>query len=270
MDASGLSNPEHEPFVVVAGVMIDADKQWKKITNYLSEMVDEFAPDEHRSEFAFHATELFSGTKNFHRDHFNKELRWQILDEILSLPARYNLPVFWASITREDAAKQITKVAPIVAAQAIAVMGTALAADRWLEVNAENELAQMIMENDSQSRTTIHTVHRLFTDPDHFFDTFPKYEHPLSVKRIIYPIHFEDKYESSALQIADACAFAIKRHLMKKPEADRFYSPLKRQIIHLDEIAAEDLQYSKWLKDKEERKQKRLAKKGAKISRAKA
>jgi hypothetical protein len=31
LDDAGLSNALHEPFVVIAGVMVDADRQWLKL-----------------------------------------------------------------------------------------------------------------------------------------------------------------------------------------------------------------------------------------------
>jgi len=35
-DAAGLSNPKHEPYIVVAGVIIHGDRQWKPIGDYLA------------------------------------------------------------------------------------------------------------------------------------------------------------------------------------------------------------------------------------------
>jgi hypothetical protein len=71
-DAAGISNPKHEPYIVVAGIILNADKQWKALGHHLSEMADTFAPPEHRDQFIFHATELFSGGKLFPRDRYTK------------------------------------------------------------------------------------------------------------------------------------------------------------------------------------------------------
>jgi hypothetical protein len=53
----------------------------------------------------------------------------------------------------------------------------------------------------------------------------------LAFTRIVDTVHFAEKSHSSPLQVADACAFAIKRHLMAKPHSDRFYEPLKPRMI---------------------------------------
>jgi hypothetical protein len=58
----------------------------------------------------------------------------------------------------------------------------------------------------------------------------------IGLHRLIYPVHFEKKTDSSSLQIADACAFALKRYLMKTPEHRRFYDPLEANLVnHLAE-----------------------------------
>jgi hypothetical protein len=55
----------------------------------------------------------------------------------------------------------------------------------------------------------------------------------LALKRIIGTPRFEEKGDSSPLQVADVCAFVIKRHLMKTKESDRFYGPLRQGMVLL-------------------------------------
>jgi hypothetical protein len=73
LDAAGIGNAKHEPVIVIAGVILHADKQWKDVGQYLSDMADALAPAEHRNGFVFHATELFSVGKRFPRDKYSKE-----------------------------------------------------------------------------------------------------------------------------------------------------------------------------------------------------
>ena len=39
LDEAGISNPAHEPFLVVAGILIHGDKQWKLIEGDLVNLV---------------------------------------------------------------------------------------------------------------------------------------------------------------------------------------------------------------------------------------
>ena len=41
-DESGVANPQQEPWVVVAGVVIDPDRQWKALEEKLSALADKY------------------------------------------------------------------------------------------------------------------------------------------------------------------------------------------------------------------------------------
>jgi hypothetical protein len=75
--------------------------QWKALARYLSEMADEIVPPDHRVGFAFHAMELFSERKIFQRDKYPKE-RWQVLDELVPIPEKFDLPIVFGCIRRSE------------------------------------------------------------------------------------------------------------------------------------------------------------------------
>jgi hypothetical protein len=100
LDEAGISNPAHEPFVVMAGIIVHADQQWKILERYLSDMADEFAPPEKRDGFIFHAKELFSGGKTFNREDFPKEKRWEILDYLVAIPEKFEFGIAWGLVER--------------------------------------------------------------------------------------------------------------------------------------------------------------------------
>jgi hypothetical protein len=51
LDETGTGDPQIEPYVVVAGVMIDADRQWKDVENHLIDLADAFATPDDRLQF---------------------------------------------------------------------------------------------------------------------------------------------------------------------------------------------------------------------------
>ncbi|HUB97199.1 MAG TPA: DUF3800 domain-containing protein [Stellaceae bacterium] len=240
-DIAGISNPKHEPIVVCAGVITHPDKQWKLLREYLLGMVDEYVPVEHRAGFAFHATELFSGGKVFPRDKFDREWRWRVLDELVSIPEKFDLPIVWGRTPREmvEPGGYLAPTTPllvtpprVVHAQMISFTVACAAAEYWMNQVAEpDEIAQMIMENDDQSRAFIRYVQRYLSDP--FFNSrFSEQYRVFRLSRIMYPIQFEEKTDSSALQVADVCAFVLKRWCMNKPEIDRFYKPIEPFLVN--------------------------------------
>jgi hypothetical protein len=55
----------------------------------------------------------------------------------------------------------------------------------------------------------------------------------LILNRVIDTVHFAEKKSSSILQVADACAFFVKRRLMNTSEHMRFFGPLKPRMVVL-------------------------------------
>jgi hypothetical protein len=203
-------------------------------------MADDLAPPEHRAGFAFHATELFSGGKRYPREKYSKEWRWRVLDALVDIPHQIGLPILWARVARAEVGpggnwapnpKWEVQMSPVVHGQVLALNVVLVHAERYMNEYAQpDELAQVIMENDDSSRDAFHAVQRILTDPNINKTLAPEHEN-FRLSRIIYPMHFEEKTDSSMLQIADACAFALKRWCMKTPEAERFYRPLEPYLL---------------------------------------
>ncbi len=100
LDESGLSDVVREPYLVVAGVVVNADEQLVKLESRLKAVVEEHLPPEKREKFLFHATELFSGGGTFGRRNWPKEKRWSILDQLASIPAELKLPIVIGFVDR--------------------------------------------------------------------------------------------------------------------------------------------------------------------------
>lgn len=60
LDESGIS--ANDPCAVVAGVIMQPEKQAKALDDYLRSMVEDHIAPDRREGFAFHATEIYSGT----------------------------------------------------------------------------------------------------------------------------------------------------------------------------------------------------------------
>jgi hypothetical protein len=236
VDDAGLSNPHHEPFTVVAGFILHADSLWKTLERELASIIERHIPPEIRPGFVLHATELFSGGKTLTRDQWPRERRWAILDELVALPARYQLPVVFACVDRahygeRSSGKNPSKQDLMIGGHAAAFFAAASFCERWLRKNAPEEIAVIVAENNDQSRGLIQYAHGFARDqklaeewgfavPGHF---------PLT--RIIDTPHFASKTQVSLLQLADACAFSIKKRLVGARDSERFFLPLADHLI---------------------------------------
>lgn len=232
VDEAGISNRAQEPFAVVAGVIVHADLQWKMLEKYIRDMVDEHVPSEKRDGFVFHATELYSGGKTFDRQTWPKDRRWAILDELVSIPAKFDMPVVWGFVDRAEFATRFKDASPTdlaIAEQTVAYSVCLAVIEDYMRRGAEvNEVATVIVENNHVARKLIRATHNFLRDPTNaqYLPAIHNSRHLFPVTRIVDTAFFAEKIDSSPLQIADACAFAIKRHLMGANDSARFYEPL--------------------------------------------
>jgi hypothetical protein len=108
VDEAGITNRRHEPFLIVAGVIVDADMKLVAIERHLTRLVDRHIPEQHRDGFVFHAMELFNGGgKVFVRPEpgdpnpeWPLERRLAIADDLAAIPRKFDLPLAFGIVER--------------------------------------------------------------------------------------------------------------------------------------------------------------------------
>jgi Protein of unknown function (DUF3800) len=189
---------------------------------------------------------LFNGSKRFDKTAWPLPVRLAILDELADIPRHFNLPVFHCSIDRVAASAHFGEPCGTPAferaAHAYAYFYCSLQVETFLRTAAPDEVALMIAEDREQVRRMlkyahninrgrikeaafVHEVIKEGKDPILSDNSFP-FDH------VIESIQFAQKSDSSLLQIADICAFAIKRWIMRKPHAERLFAPISRNFIY--------------------------------------
>jgi hypothetical protein len=83
----------------------------------------------------------------------------------------------------------------------------------------DDGMASLIVENNNESRKLIRQIHQVLRDPKVTDMLAELGFEGLAFTRIVDTVHFAEKGHSSPLQVADACAFAIKRHSWGRPKA---------------------------------------------------
>jgi hypothetical protein len=253
LDEAGISNPAHEPWLVVAGIVINADKQFKLIESYLDELVKKHIPQEKRAGFSFHAMELFHGNKSFDRNIWPLEKRLEILDDLVAIPKMFDIPICFGSIPRvlfrwqREKEKPGEKPARIEQrAHAEAFFKCVIQTELVMRAIAQDEVAMLIAEDREPVRKMLKLLQSIITGrpPQQYKHalsdpTFaPDLKFLMPLQRIIETVHFAQKVESSLLQVADICAFAIKREFTKAPHAERLYGPLHEHVVFRSEAVA--------------------------------
>jgi Protein of unknown function (DUF3800) len=233
LDEVGIANPDHDPHVVVLGVLVEADKQWLKIGRNLISLSDKYIRPEHRKDFVFHAKELRNGSKKMPRDSYSKVEQDKIIREVCEIPRQFGLPIVAAYVDRARLRKNkpTAKEKDLVErAQIIASATCAIMVERFMrERRGEDEGADLIFEDHPDTRKLTKELHRHLktkTAADEARAAGFNPDKVLPLQRIPDTASFMEKTDASILQVADACAFATKRHLAGQ-DREGFYDSIK-------------------------------------------
>lgn len=215
IDEAGSS---HNESVFTWAAIIVKDRQWLKIERLAKDIIVELVPSELRVDFEFHAHEIFNGSEQWFpwRNKSGKELRFEILYRIVRLIQRFHLPIIECSWEKRGT----RDVDLIKRRQGTAFLVCVDSVERWFVENAKNDVGMLIADDQSkpadeaifkQEIRRARTVSRLSRKP--------------ALRHIVDTIHFAGSHESIGLQLADACAFLIKRHRVGKEHngAEDFY-----------------------------------------------
>jgi hypothetical protein len=241
MDESGLSR--REPILVEAGIIVHGDDQVVPVEEYLEALAEKHIPADKREGFYFHATDIYGGGGKdciFHdKTEWPDERRWAILDDLVAVPAKFELPICIGIIERSKwpppSDKPHTQQEVDVAAHAMAIIQCEIGVELWLRTNTKKEITHIVAENNDEGRLAAKGAHILLRNPKEIAkEGFVN--HPIfPFKRIRDGLQFTTKAESKLLQVADVCAWAIRRAVNDAPNAFRFYQPVRPQIVIPDD-----------------------------------
>jgi hypothetical protein len=244
MDEAGVSSPEQEPFLVVTGIIVDADKSLIAVERYLDKLAARYIPAEMRDGFIFHATELFGGRgKVFKKDdsRFSLSTRLEIADQIAAIPKRFNLHVAMGYVERagfpinEDL--RVSATSPkdkTIAAHVTAFTICSMQVEHWMRKNASNEVCMLIVEDNQQARTLIKQTQSYHQDGRILNSLDEKARLHFPLRKIKEDPLFQSKRQSSILIVADFFAYVFKRKMMNDMRNQRFINPLQGHLVLID------------------------------------
>jgi hypothetical protein len=93
LDEGGIS--KHEPFAVVAGVIVHGDEQLVPLEREIHKLVLKHIPAEQQDGFVFHATDIWSGTGKIFgdRDRWTFDRRMIVLRDLARIIPNNRLPL---------------------------------------------------------------------------------------------------------------------------------------------------------------------------------
>ncbi len=226
-DESGIS--VNDPLVVVAGVLIDGNTQWKPIEMALAGLRDRYVTPSQMPHFkCFHATDMFAGRgKVFAQTIRSLEESRDLLRQVIELPSRFQLPVAFGYTRKADTPESLKTSAQrrksAARHHAVAASACAIMADQYLKKRRPSDLAWAVAEDNTETKDAVNGIYRLLNRTDSGIEGFELVgdviysfrftgeDAPLS--KIISGFHYASKRDEPLLQLADACAFVVRRWL---------------------------------------------------------
>jgi len=207
LDEAGISNREEEPIVVIGGIIVHGDFQYKSLRSPVQQVIDNYIPIYDREGFVFHAAELFSGGKYFDRHLWPLCVRWKILEELASIPQELDLPVIFGfqertKVPGEIDGQLVKDNMHTAACQLLAFSHCLIGIERWMRRDTDNEVTMLIAEDKPEVKQAFKAIHRICQREDRIIRYMPqkfRASPELPVTRIIDDIHFTDKLGSVPL-----------------------------------------------------------------------
>lgn len=228
VDEAGIS--AREPRCVVAAVLVDPDTQYRSTLNSIKETFDRHVPEELRNGFHFHATEVFSGGKSIDRERWPLEKRLEFFKEFVSLPQRNGIPLAFSIIDKSWGIPFPHGVDAQLIYHGLAFEQCMERADSFLRKYLRGtEAGVVVCEDIPQHRKVLARLGLQLRDNPVFLPSesfrpeigqrvlgMKPEAYELRIDHIIDAPHFVAKKAAPILQLADACAFAIRRWVNKE------------------------------------------------------
>jgi hypothetical protein len=168
------------------------------------------------------------------------ERRLQIADQFAALPSKLGLHLVFGIVQRDEFPStfdvQGLKAGDVTAlAHVVAYISCAIQVDVWLRTHAPSEVALIIVEDNDRVRATIKKMHNEYQKPNFADEMGPEVAKFLPFKKIKASPLFEQKEQSIPLQLADFCAYVLKRGLMGDGRFKRFIDPLRSRVVTFGE-----------------------------------
>lgn len=211
------------PFMCVAGVLVHGDRQWPEIDRRFRELLAKYVPEDDLPGRAFHATDIFHGSRYFHRDkpEWPQAKRFQLLRDIAAIIGDLKLPVttgfHWKTKFATAAREAGIDDADDTLMHNVAALDCLIWADTWLQIHAPDELATVVHEDRAgvkeRIKYSLRAARGQLQPLDGVSYTVPD---DIPITRVIDTIHWVEKPDAPPLQLADLCAFTFCR-VMKGP-----------------------------------------------------
>jgi Protein of unknown function (DUF3800) len=224
-----------EPVAVVAGIILDPDKQSRLIADEI-EALKSRVPTEFRDGFFFHATDLYYGGPL--RKVWSNESRWSLLEALVAIPRKLKVPLVIGVAHKPAMDIRQKPMLDSVVIHALAYLRCLKPADTYMsEFAAPEEVCMVVAEERKEAHDAIRVAHKLAMNKALVDEWMPELADQFPITRIKAPPSFASKDEEVLLQIADACAWTFQRHIRGGDQSERFTHALFGEFAHPTDLS---------------------------------
>lgn len=210
---------ETAPITVIAGVIIHADAQYVATEKRLAEVL-QAVPERHRKDFIFHATQIWGDDK--YRDGWSIGDRIKLLCDVVAIPLQTYLGLSFGFAARHHNGDPDGELdlADYHYAHAFG-LGIAQADQYIRECGLRDEVATVVCEDTNKKKHLTKSAKRFmrqtFRPPEYLIDgtennaLFRDGKVAFRITRVRDGIHYVSKHDGPLLQLADACAYGMRR-----------------------------------------------------------
>lgn len=234
VDEAGTS--EREPITVVVAIIADADQHLSDADGLVAEALGA-VPARYRDGFVFHATEVF-GDRKYHQDWLPSD-RLHLLVAMMLIPRRLGMAISvsvrWRS--PEGAFRDMSSAFW----DHLVAFGNCLAlADRKIrdygrpleravviaeDVPSERNSLRAMIDGLSRNPVVLTREHIRRTPTDEALG-YIRQRGEMRITRIRNPVHFVKKADDPLVQVADACAFGLRRFFAGEDQGELFFQAI--------------------------------------------
>ena len=201
---------------VVAAVITNPDIHWHSIVNYYDDLArcwldrDEFDTRLH-GHFVFHALDVWHGSGVWKRER-SLQQRMKIFKQLAQAPGLLNVPVCVGVINKKSLENDFADLDSGQRKQAfhgLAFNFTMQQVDMWMEENCPQQVCMVTAEDtDTIKKAINHAQFGFQTNGEGY-----SHENTIEFKSraIVDTVNFADKRLSPIMQMADHCAFILRR-----------------------------------------------------------
>jgi len=225
LDESG-SDKDSE--ILVIGALIVPEEKFTEMEVLVGAVVEELIPRDKQESFErFHAYELYNGHGVF--SDLPETSRFDAISKLLGIVSTgvggLSLPFIYSAINKKALEKSLFHSAkPTDVAFSVCTLGI----ERWLEQNCPDRYLCLVIFDDSDDRV-------LKKDMQTSFRTLrQKLGPPMWSANKLWRMHdamyFGSSKDSAGLQIADLCAYFVRRKIAGQTDPRDFFSLIANQV----------------------------------------